>query len=370
VVTKYKPGWQGGDGVVFHGTKGWIGNVSFAFAASDEDLWVVKFKDSEERLPVSNEQHRNFIDCVRSRQQPICPVEMAMRPQTTAAIWLSAGLLLLLGCERTPGTGETKPTKASPGQNASLSPNAPGAPTNMVRISGGRFQMGDNQEVDAKPHLIVVSAFLMDQTLVTQDRYDKTMGENPSRWKEGRNPVEQVRWSDAVRFCNKRSELEGLRPCYDLKTWQCDFDADGYRLPTEAEWEYACRAGTSTAYFFGNDPSKLSGYGWFDKNSGGHPRPVGEKQPNAWGLFDMCGNLWEWCNDFYGVDYYNASPLTNPKGPDTGRTKVVRGGAWRFSAERCRSGYRYNENPGYADVCFGYDVYGFRCVRKASGRSN
>jgi sulfatase modifying factor 1 len=289
-----------------------------------------------------------------------------MKPKFTTALWLSAGLLLLPACERTPGSSGPTPAKASPGQNAPPSPNAPATPKGMVRIPGGRFQMGDNTQVDAKLHPVAVGAFFMDQTLVTQDQYEKTMGDNPSRWKGGRNPVEQVRWSDAVRFCNKRSELEGLRPCYDLKTWKCDFDADGYRLPTEAEWECACRAGTSTAYYFGDDPSKLGEYAWFDKNSGGHPRPVGQKQPNAWGLFDMCGNLWEWCNDFYKVDYYGESPLTDPKGPDTGRTKVVRGGAWRFSAQMCRAGYRYNENPGYADVCFGYDIYGFRCVRKAA----
>jgi formylglycine-generating enzyme required for sulfatase activity len=287
-----------------------------------------------------------------------------MKSKPTAAVLLSAGLLLLPGCERTPGTDVPKPTKDRAGQSASVSPNVPNTPKEMVRIPGGRLQMGDNQEVDAKPHPVAVSAFFMDKTLVTQDQYEKAMGENPSRWKGGGNPVEQVRWSDAVRFCNKRSEREGLQPCYDLKTWKCDFDADGYRLPTEAEWEYACRAGTTTAYFFGDDPSKLGDYGWFDKNSGGHPRPVGQKQPNAWGLFDMCGNLWEWCNDFYKVDYYSESPLTDPKGPDAGQTKVVRGGAWRFSAERCRPDYRYNENPGYADVCFGYDIYGFRCVRK------
>jgi formylglycine-generating enzyme required for sulfatase activity len=192
------------------------------------------------------------------------------------------------------------------------------------------------------------------------------MGDNPSRWKGTNNPVEQVRWSDAVRFCNKRSELERLQPCYDLKTWKCDFTANGYRLPTEAEWEYVCRAGTSTAYFFGDAPSRLGEYAWFDKNSGGRPRPVAQKQPNPWGLYDICGNVWQWCNDFYKVDYYGESPAADPKGPDAGSTKVVRGGAWRFSAERCRSGYRYNENPGYADVCFGYDIYGFRCVRKAA----
>ena len=225
--------------------------------------------------------------------------------------------------------------------------------------------MGDKNEVDAPLHEVVVSPFSIDKYLVTQEQYQKLMGTNPSRWKGDKNPVEQVRWSDAVRFCNKRSELEGLQPCYDLRTWKCNFEANGYRLPTEAEWEYACRAGTTTPYFI--SPSKLGDYAWFDKNSGGHPRPVGQKQPNPWGLYDMCGNLWEWCNDFYKVDYYQESPPKDPRGPSEGQNKVVRGGAWRFGAENCRSGYRYNESPGYADVCFGYDIYGFRCVKKVAG---
>ena len=237
----------------------------------------------------------------------------------------------------------------------------------MVQIAGGRFTMGDNNEVDAPLHEVVISPFFIDQHLVTQEQYQKVMGTNPSRWKVDKNPVEQVRWSDAVRFCNKRSELERLQACYDLQSWKCNFEANGYRLPTEAEWEYACRAGTTTPYYFGDSSSKLGEYAWFDKNSGGHPRQVGQKQPNPWGLYDMCGNLWEWCNDFYKVDYYQESPPKDPRGPSEGQNKVVRGGAWRFGAENCRSGYRYNESPGYADVCFGYDIYGFRCVRKAAG---
>ncbi len=235
----------------------------------------------------------------------------------------------------------------------------------MVLIPGGRFVMGDSDEIDAPPHEVLLSPFYMDKYLVTQAEFERVMGENPSRWKGGENPVEQVRWSDAVRYCNKRSELEGLHPCYDLKTWQCDFEADGYRLPTEAEWEYACRAGTKTAYYFGDDESKLADHAWFEDNAGGKPHPVGEKPANPWGLYDMHGNVWQWCNDLYQVDYYQQSPEKDPRGPETGETKVVRGGAWKFSAESCRSGYRYNENPGYADVCFGYDIYGFRCARNA-----
>jgi formylglycine-generating enzyme required for sulfatase activity len=240
--------------------------------------------------------------------------------------------------------------------------------TEIVEIRGGKFIMGEKSEVDAPPHEVEVTSFCMDKNLVTQEQYERVMGDNPSRWKGARNPVEQVRWSDAVRFCNKRSALEGLQPCYDLKTWACNFEANGYRLPTEAEWEYACRAGTTTRYFFGENPSKLAEYAWFEKNAGGHPRPVGQKLANAWGLYDICGNLWEWCNDFYKVDYYPEAPRKDPRGPATGQTKAVRGGAWRSSAENCRCGYRYNESPGYADVCFGYDIYGFRCVRKPANR--
>jgi formylglycine-generating enzyme required for sulfatase activity len=238
----------------------------------------------------------------------------------------------------------------------------------MVLIPKGGYTMGDKDEDDAKPHHVVISSFYLDKYLVTQEHYQKVMGANPSRWKGDKNPVEQVRWSDAVKYCNTRSKLEGFQPCYDLTNWQCNFEADGYRLPTEAEWEYACRAGTTTPYFFPIRSSKLADYAWYEKNSGGHPHPVGLKEPNPWGLFDMTGNVWQWCNDFYKVDYYQESLEADPKGPSKGEAKVVRGGAWRFSDETCRSGYRYNENPGYADVCFGYDIYGFRCARKADGK--
>jgi len=241
----------------------------------------------------------------------------------------------------------------------------PAAPE-MVQIAGGKFMMGDKAEADAPPHEVTVGPFWMDKYLVTQEQFQRVTGSNPSRWKGDKNPVEQVRWSDAVKYCNKRSELEGLKPCYDLQTWKCDFDANGYRLPTEAEWEFACRAGAATDYFFGATPNNLKEFAWFEKNSGGRPHPVGQKKPNPLGLYDMVGNVWQWCNDFYSVDYYKQSPKVDPRGPETAQNKVVRGGAWRFSDDNCRSGYRYNESPGYADVCFGYDIYGFRCVKKVS----
>jgi formylglycine-generating enzyme required for sulfatase activity len=284
-----------------------------------------------------------------------------------------AALITLPGCgpKGSNATDANKATEQPTGASNTGRPEAAAAspaPTNalvMVQIKGGKFIMGDKDEVDAPLHEVVVSSFAMDRNLVTQEQFQKLMGTNPSRWKGDKNPVEQLRWSDAVRFCNKRSEAEGLQPCYDLTTMKCNYEANGYRLPTEAEWEYACRAGTTTAFFFGDNPAKLGDYAWFEKNSGGRPRPVGQKQPNPWGLYDMVGNVWEWCNDFYKVDYYQESPRENPRGPSEGQNKVLRGGAWRFSAENSRSGYRYNESPGYSDVCFGYDIYGFRCVRKA-----
>jgi formylglycine-generating enzyme len=290
-----------------------------------------------------------------------------MRPSFSARLGFIAAIAtaLLPACER------KAETVAAPAESAAVQSGGPGnvpeaksnASPNMVKISGATFLMGDKSQVDAPPHEVTVSSFYIDKNLVTQEQYQKLMGANPSRWKVESNPVEQVRWSDAVKFCNRRSELDGLQPCYDIKTWKCNFQANGYRLPTEAEWEYAGRAGASTAYFFGDNSSKLGEYAWFDKNAGSRPHAAGQKLPNPWGLYDMCGNLWEWCNDFYKVDYYAQSPRQDPKGPDAGEAKVVRGGAWRSGADTCRCGYRYNESPGYADVCFGYDIYGFRCVR-------
>ena len=234
----------------------------------------------------------------------------------------------------------------------------------MVLLPGGTFLMGDAQgEVDEHPHQVTVSPFAIDKFEVTQEEYERVMANNPSKVKGKKNPVEQVRWSDAVRYCNERSRLEGLDPAYDLQTWTCRFDANGYRLPTEAEWEYAARAGTTTAYSFGDSDADLKSYAWFQANSGGKPRPVRQRKPNAWGLYDMQGNVWEWCNDFYKVDYYSESPSKDPKGPDSGGKKVLRGGCWNSTPDACRVAFRYNENPGYTDACFGYDIYGFRCVR-------
>jgi formylglycine-generating enzyme required for sulfatase activity len=281
-----------------------------------------------------------------------------MKHHILAVLLLPVIIALTQGCKQ-----KTPEQSSSEAENRAQTKTE--SETGMVLLPGGTFIMGDEDEIDAPPHEVIVSPFYIDTYLVTQEQYEKLMGDNPSRWKGKTNPAEQMRWSDAVRYCNARSKAEGLEPYYDLDTWKCNFAANGYRLPTEAEWEYACRAGTTTTYFFGDDESKLKAYAWFEDNSGGKPRPVGQKPANPWGLYDMHGNVWEWCNDFYKVDYYQESPRENPRGPETGETKVLRGGAWKFSAESCRSGYRYNENPGYADVCFGYDIYGFRCVRNA-----
>jgi formylglycine-generating enzyme required for sulfatase activity len=128
----------------------------------------------------------------------------------------------------------------------------------MFQIPGGSFIMGDkNGDVDEVPHKVFIDSFCIDKYLVTQEEYEKVMGENVARWKGKKNPVEQVRWSDAVNYCNTRSLQEGLQSCYNTETWECDFSASGYRLPTEAEWEYVCRAGTSTSFHFGDNVTEL-----------------------------------------------------------------------------------------------------------------
>jgi formylglycine-generating enzyme required for sulfatase activity len=237
----------------------------------------------------------------------------------------------------------------------------------MVAVPAGEFTMGaEDGAVDAKPaHRVKVDGFLMDQNEVTQEVYEKVLGNNPSRRKAPKNPVEQVTWAAAVKFCNARSTQEGLTPCYDLATGRCNFGANGYRLPTEAEWEYAYRAGNnSTPYYFGDRADQLRAYAWFDGNSESAPHPAGQRKPNAWGLYDMAGNVWEWCNDFYGSKYYRNSPIDNPHGPEEGEKRVLRGGAWSSSADNCTSFVRSCDEAGTTDVCLTMDSNGFRCVRR------
>lgn len=255
--------------------------------------------------------------------------------------------------------------RAYAGGSAKTIKTASGA--EMVLVPGGTFTMGDAKGApDETPHRVSVDAFYIDKYEVTQEHYRKITGADYSRWRSPKAPTEQVTWAAAAKYCNARSRAEGLKPCYDTKTWKCDFAADGYRLPTEAEWEYAARAGKATRYFFGDNPSALRNFAWMKDNSGGRPREVGKKLPNPWGLYDMYGNVAEWCNDFYDVDYYKRSPSKNPRGPASGEKRVVRGGSWNSPADECRSAYRAAEDPAYADVCIGYyDVYGFRCVRRA-----
>ncbi len=211
-------------------------------------------------------------------------------------------------------------------------------------------------------HRVWIASFLIDRYEVSQEHYAKLVGENPSCFPGPGSPVDTVNWADAALYCNLRSLAEGLEPCYDEETWECDFEASGYRLPTEAEWEYACRAGTDTPYSFDGDARKLSQYGWFKENSSKQTHARGQKKPNAWGLYDMHGNVSEWCNDVYSRTYYRTSSPRNPRGPENGEIRVLRGGAWNYSAESCRSFSRTGENFRVMDACIAESI-GFRCVR-------
>ena len=291
----------------------------------------------------------------------IIPYPCCIRVRSVAAVF---GVILLghAGCAR---NGAPDATVEKPKTITTKSG------VEMVVIPAGHFEMGNSLgRADEKPvHRVWIDSFLMDKYEVTQAEYEK-LGKieafpNPSHFKGEGLPVEQVNWHHAANFCNARSKLEGLKPCYN-DAIECDFEADGYRLPTEAEWEYACRAGTDSAYSFGNDDKKLDDYAWLDANSSKKTHPVGQKQPNPWGLFDMHGNVAEWCHDIYDKNYYKSSPDKNPRGPTTeGKEYVLRGGSWASKAEGLRSTYRLGANPGFTDACLARDAIGFRCVRRA-----
>ena len=254
-------------------------------------------------------------------------------------------LMMLAGCSKETSVAPT-PTEEPI--------TIPGLNLDMMAIPAGTFVMGSPNDEEGRDDgegprttVTITKPFWLGKTEVTQSQWKVVMGNTQSIFKGDDLPVEQVSWNDAVSFCEKLNEMKR------------DTLPAGYRytLPTEAQWEYACRAGTTTRFSYGNDTgySQLGSYAWYDNNSSGKTHPVGDKLPNGWGLYDMHGNVWEWCLDWKG-DYTGGS-VSDPQGPQSGAERVNRGGGWLNIAGRdCRSAFRFGFEPEASLFDIGFRV--------------
>ena len=237
-------------------------------------------------------------------------------------ISLATLISLLGGCS----SSETVP------QNLETVTNSIGM--SFLMVPSGKFQMGstggDAREMPV--HEVTISKdYGLGTMEVTEQQYETVMGKTPNLSKPD-NAINSLSWSQAHEFCQRLSELPEEKAA-----------GRKYRLPTEAEWEYACRAGTTSAYSFGDDPTLVGQHAWYARNSRQASQPPGKKIPNPWGFYDMHGNAWEWCQN-WRYDYQNA-PVTDPSGPATGKTRVLRGGGWFHREPNCRSSARFSEDP-------------------------
>jgi formylglycine-generating enzyme required for sulfatase activity len=218
----------------------------------------------------------------------------------------------------------------------------------VVYVPGGSFTMGCTSEQgsacdgDEKPsHTVNLSSFYIGKYEITQAQWRAVMGTNPSYNSGCDNcPVEQVSWNDVLQFIQKLNQQTGKR----------------YRPPTEAEWEYAARGGNKSRGYKYSGSNDIGAVAWYDGNSGNKTHPVGQKSPNELGIYDMSGNVWEWCSDWYADDYYSSSPSSNPQGPSTGSHRVLRGGGWFSAAASCQVANRNGSSPGYRNNYYGFRV--------------
>ena len=269
-----------------------------------------------------------------------------------AAVAVLLGAVLVLeGCAEKKETARPgrpgppgRPDIPSPARTLTL--DLGGAVTmELVLIPAGEFMMGSpnsesgRESEEGPQHRVrITKPFYMGKYEVTQAQYERIMGKNPSKFKGASNPVEEVSWNDATEFCRKLSQRSGRK----------------VRLPTEAEWEYACRAGSTTRFCFGDNDNGLGNYAWYLINSGGKTHPVGAKRANAWGLHDMHGNVWEWCADWDGL--YPSGAVSDPSGPRSGSSRVLRGGSWHAYGRHCRSAGRYGSGPTGRCYSLGFRV--------------
>ena len=209
-----------------------------------------------------------------------------------------------------------------------------GVKMEFVRIKAGKFTMGSKDRDQETPHEVTISKdYWMQTTETTQGQWEAVMGTNPSTFKGADLPVEDVNWEDCQEFLKKLNE----KAKEQLK-------GKTAKLPTEAEWEYACRAGENGKWCFGDDENKLGDYAWYEMTARHQTHPVGQKKPNAWGLYDMPGNVWEWCEDWYG-EKYPSEAVTDPTGPATGDDRCLRGGCWKGIDGGTRSADRHRKPP-------------------------
>jgi sulfatase modifying factor 1 len=260
--------------------------------------------------------------------------------------------------------------EVSPGETVEVCPKFPDLPRErvLVRIPGGTFMRGSPRGArDERPiRSVTLDPFYIRACEVSCAEYWEFDASHRMRTRGGAShPADNLNWWDGAQFCNWLSRKEGLRPFYDeqglkarAETLAVDWSADGYRLPTEAEWEFACRAGTETAYYWGDTPDGR--YMWYSANAEGSTHPTGTRLPNSFGLWDMSGNVAEWCNDWYNASYYGSSKELAPRGPVVGSHRVIRGGSWSFHARGCRSAERFFLRPRDK-----FEDLGFRPVRPA-----
>ncbi len=276
------------------------------------------------------------------------------------------------GPKETGATVVTAPPEKVSGDSLPLTAKPKLSTDGMVWIPGGTFIMGSEKgDNDEKPiHQVTVNGFYMDRTEVTQKDFKLLMGVNPSNFKGcPMCPVERISWYDAILYCNTRTKAAGSVDTvyrYTSKTGEpgknlmlgeisIDLQKNGFRLPTETEWEYACHAGSTTRYYWGDE--MVEGYVWNQSNSGQRTHAVGQTKPNNYGLYDISGNVWEWCNDWYGSFSYGNNASKNPKGPDNGIYRVFRGGSWFNDDATLRCTIRKGSAPDVRDFHIG-----FRCV--------
>ena len=343
-----------------HKLKAFLSDMAVAFPKERKTLNIAIQENIPSKLlgydnKAEDERQIAMYDCVYQLEEDC---GLSKERATEVVNYLVVGLGWSVELQQKP----QQPTQ--PAASSAPVPQQSNTPQNMVYVEGGTFCMGsENGKYDnEKPvHEVTVSSFYMGKYEVTQAEYQAVMGSNPSDFKGNNRPVENVSWYDAVEYCNRLSKKEGLTPCYSGsgKNITCNWNANGYRLPTEAEWEYAARGGINKDDYKYSGSNDINEVAWYEGNSGGKPHDVGTKKANSLGIYDMRGNVNEWCWDWYDGGYYSKSPRINPTGASAGSFRVRRGGCW------------YHDKTSIAERYFGFlderfEIDGFRVVRSAN----